>query len=400
MCAVCDRAPGRPGTEWRPNPTAMETREMSGRIRSNNNNALEGNTGPHGPRRTRTGENAEAAEKSVTETRPARPALGASIPFLLMQREAGFPNGRRSSDLENRMRAAGYDSVVASAILTAFDHDKLHARYAPRISNLVEWLKEKAPDLLHSRQLVFDVADRAHFLKTSAVHQEYLKKLAAFLGLDAEKTDYLAEAMMLEITCRALEGVRDACIKSPVPGSLPPFAVRVIVAGALGKTYVEFVQRTLEAVRPTDLDSDGNGSEEGMRLFRALAVPALLLLCEKDVGTVYDTFIKPFCAENEEKISKIIEEAAKKDYQKYKYLKNIDLEEMERRHFTLLLYADGVYLQDKMDLCFKIYDSLISAATAAGINIPRDLVFKSAIINLFNLDPAGSDGTSGSQKGK
>ena len=127
---------------------------MSGRIGSNNNNALEGNTGPDGSAATRRAENAEAAEKSVTETRAARPAA-ASIPFLLMQREAGFPNGRRSSVLETRMRAAGYDSLVAEQTLRNDDRDKRHARYAPRIADLVEWLEKNASEVLEHPKLHF-----------------------------------------------------------------------------------------------------------------------------------------------------------------------------------------------------------------------------------------------------
>ena len=108
---------------------------MTGRVRTNNNNALDPRTMPPGG----------AASGSVGRRSVQH---GASVPVLLGQRGIG---AARTTALDKKFAAVGYDPVAMQGFVTNYDTERLIPRYKAKIDALLETFDKEFSDICDIR---------------------------------------------------------------------------------------------------------------------------------------------------------------------------------------------------------------------------------------------------------
>ena len=166
---------------------------MTGRVRTNNNNALDPRTMPPGGATS-----GSAGRRSVQH--------GASVPVLLGQRAVG---AARTTALDKKFAAVGYDPVAMQGFVTNFDTNRLIPRYKAIIDDLLETFDKEFSDICNMRDL---------FYKNSAGMTYYfipLSKHTSTLGnfirqfTPIWRANYFEKAMLLRMTIPMLEGILD-----------------------------------------------------------------------------------------------------------------------------------------------------------------------------------------------
>ncbi len=174
--------------------TQSKGRPMTGRIRSDNNNALDPRTMPPG-----SATSGSAGRRSVQH--------GASVPVLLGQREIG---AARTTALGKKFAAVGYDPVAMQGFVTSYDSERPIPRYKVQIEVLLETLDKEFSEICDVTELFEETID-AELTCLFDHWGDVDLDLAAFLGklMPMEKAHYFLNAMRLDATVRVLTAIRD-----------------------------------------------------------------------------------------------------------------------------------------------------------------------------------------------
>ena len=174
---------------------------MTGRIRSNNNNALDPRTMPPG--------SATSGRRSVQH--------GASVPVLLGQRGIG---AARTTALGKKFAAVGYDPVAMQGFVTSYDTEKLIQRYEARINDLLRTFDKEFSDIGDIRELFHTDFDgsRTNTLELATDTNFHLLSLL-LIFMPRNKAVYYRAARSMDVTVHVLEGILEGWRKTGRPNS-------------------------------------------------------------------------------------------------------------------------------------------------------------------------------------
>ncbi len=169
---------------------------MTGRIRSNNNNALDPRTMPPG--------SATSGRRSVQH--------GASVPVLLGQRGIG---AARTTALGKNFAAVGYDPVAMQGFVTSYDTEKLIQRYEARINDLLRTFDKEFSDIGDIRELFHTDFDgsRTNTLELATDTNFHLLSLL-LIFMPRNKAVYYRAARSMDVTVHVLEGILEGWRKN------------------------------------------------------------------------------------------------------------------------------------------------------------------------------------------
>ena len=258
---------------------------MTGRVRTNNNNALDPRTMPPGGATS-----GSAGRRSVQH--------GASVPVLLGQRAVG---AARTTALDKKFAAVGYDPVAMQGFVTNFDTNRLTARYEARIDGLLETFDKEFSDICDIRELFYKdhTGKMTYRLKLPGKANIALYNLLCqFMPMG--RADYFWTARKLDVTVRLLEGLRDDWRKNrPTEFDLSEVTALEtrIAAEGLGDSVVtalkaELTECEFEAAECFAVHGGKDGGlvfiprrdpefERAFKAFKKTAIPAYIVLIEK-----------------------------------------------------------------------------------------------------------------------
>ncbi len=258
---------------------------MTGRVRSNNNNALDPRTMPPGGART-----GSAGRKSVQH--------GASVPVMLCQRGIG---AARTTALGKKFAAVGYDPVAMQGFVTNFDTQRLMPRYTVTINDLLETFDKEFSEIYDMRSL-FEKNSFGTMKYNFEPLMEHYGALGTFLAklIPMYRVAYFNTAMRLDMTVRVLEGIlAEWRIDRPTEfdqSKVTALANRIAAKGlrdfamAALKTEVaecdcktadhDAFRRSFRARQNGMLFASNRGRPQNLEAFKRAALPAFIALIE------------------------------------------------------------------------------------------------------------------------
>ena len=246
---------------------------MTGRVRTNNNNALDPRTMPSGGATS-----GSAGRRSVQH--------GASVPVFLGQRGMG---AARTTVLDKKFAAVGYDTVAMQGFLTNYDTERLVPRHQRRIDALLETFDKEFSDICDIRELLYTDVDGSgtNTLKL-ATHSniDLFGLLLTFLPVN--RAVYFRSARNLDVTIRVLEGILDAWRKNrPTEFDLSEVTALGIglAAERLGHAVVTALKAELvecnSAVAECNAHRDDDDPfERAFKAFKRIVIPTYIALIE------------------------------------------------------------------------------------------------------------------------
>ena len=248
---------------------------MSGRVKGNNNNALDPRTMPAG--------------SAVQRRRAAR--IGASVPLHLGRREIG---GGEGTVLGRKFAAVRYDPFAAAALLTSYDRVGLFTRYDATIRDLLDTLGKELSEIGDIRELFPPDADgvEGYALTLASDLASDTSDLLA-LVMSKKRADYFHDAAIMETTVRVLRAILRALRKSP-PVEFDRNALRAFARQIAREAYAACVLTALRtelaecrfdpayAAAP-ELEAYAEIDphyERALKAFRMTAIPAYIAMME------------------------------------------------------------------------------------------------------------------------